>query len=358
MQVAIYSKFDATQATLDTDSVFDKLAERLLKENENLIKHTTITQTISDEIQKQKDRELSSVSIDDLSQKNKEDAKQLLQKISEYEDHRYRDKRKEIELWMDELERDKEAYERAGTAELNKLMAQSPVNQEAIDQFMEDYKKGFSDFYSEMKQAEADLAGWEAKKQKDSALFRQLQNANLSEALKQIKAQWLGDGNLRKELEDLIGQEWGSVENAEAIEFFGRKHNFKGENQLSVQEALDLAKKFGNLDGLGHEGPGFILEELVKQGYIKQIAGDLYRLTPKGVRRIAQKAISEIFSMMRKGALGKHETDFKGVSSIKVYDTKKYEFGDPFSSVNLHRTLMKAVMKSKVPGNDKSNSHI
>ena len=69
-----------------------------------------------------------------------------------------------------------------------------------------------------------------------------------------------------------------------------------------------------------------------------------YELTPRGMRRIGQNALSDLFSRLAKDRLGRHEADPNGVGHERAYETKPYEFGDPFN-LNIERTVRNALQR-------------
>jgi Ca-activated chloride channel family protein len=88
-----------------------------------------------------------------------------------------------------------------------------------------------------------------------------------------------------------------------------------------------------------------LLKLLVKEGYLEKDEKGRLAIGPRGVRRIEDKALSELFLIQEKGNLGKHETDFKGTGQALHEDSKPYEFGDPVANLNLHETLKNAFIR-------------
>ncbi len=68
-------------------------------------------------------------------------------------------------------------------------------------------------------------------------------------------------------------------------------------------------------------------------------------LTPKGMRRIGESALSELFSRSEESRLGDHTLPRTGVGNDLEYDTKQYEFGDPFN-LNINKTIRNALLRS------------
>jgi uncharacterized protein with von Willebrand factor type A (vWA) domain len=74
-------------------------------------------------------------------------------------------------------------------------------------------------------------------------------------------------------------------------------------------------------------------------GYIEKL-GAKYVLTPKGMRKIGQRALRDIFHSLKRDALGGHEIQFRGNGiNILLEESRPYQFGDPFH-LNLSATLM------------------
>ncbi len=89
-----------------------------------------------------------------------------------------------------------------------------------------------------------------------------------------------------------------------------------------------------------------VLDLLMKQGYIEQDGAGKYRVTPKGLRRVENKALEELFDIRRQDHFGKHETEMRGAGQTLLDETKPYEYGDPVSNLNLHETLRNAMQRS------------
>jgi uncharacterized protein with von Willebrand factor type A (vWA) domain len=102
-----------------------------------------------------------------------------------------------------------------------------------------------------------------------------------------------------------------------------------------------LLRQLENLD----ESEADLLKLLIKEGYLDKDEEGRYSVAPRGVRRIENKALEELFSVQGRDSLGKHATDFKGAGQVRHDDSKPYEFGDPVSNLNLHETLKNAVIR-------------
>jgi uncharacterized protein with von Willebrand factor type A (vWA) domain len=86
-----------------------------------------------------------------------------------------------------------------------------------------------------------------------------------------------------------------------------------------------------------------LARQLQEAGLIDTREGRL-ELTPKGLRRIGRNALSDLFSKLARDKLGRHETERTGIGHERTYDTKAYEFGDPFN-LNIERTVRNALRR-------------
>jgi uncharacterized protein with von Willebrand factor type A (vWA) domain len=85
-----------------------------------------------------------------------------------------------------------------------------------------------------------------------------------------------------------------------------------------------------------------LLEQLEKQGLVEKDGEGQYRVSPRGVKRVQERALQELFQTLDRGAMGKHDTGQKGSGSIRLDETRPYVFGDPLAHLNLHETLKNA----------------
>lgn len=86
-----------------------------------------------------------------------------------------------------------------------------------------------------------------------------------------------------------------------------------------------------------------VVEMLVKRGLVERDKEGRYRVTPKGLRRVENKALEALFDVRAKDKLGRHDTAFRGAGQTVHEESKAYEFGDPVSNLNLHETLRNAL---------------
>jgi uncharacterized protein with von Willebrand factor type A (vWA) domain len=154
-----------------------------------------------------------------------------------------------------------------------------------------------------------------------------------------------------------------------------RAYPFMGEESLTLDQAMDMmgqlqqmdmmerslqqAGRSGELDSIDSEQLGAMLGEdaqrsldqlseianaLEEMGYIRR-SGDRWELTPRAVRRLADKALREVFGSLSKANVGGHRISEAGQGGELTGETRQYEPGEPFRP-NLNRSLMNAVFRS------------
>jgi len=113
-----------------------------------------------------------------------------------------------------------------------------------------------------------------------------------------------------------------------------------------------------HLDRLDEEESD-LLKLLIKEGYLEKDEKGQFAVSARGIKRIEEKALDELFTITRKDSLGKHPTDFKGTGTVRHEDSKPYEYGDPVANLNLHETLKNAMHReARARPHDKNRSHL
>lgn len=153
---------------------------------------------------------------------------------------------------------------------------------------------------------------------------------------------------LRKRLEEIK-----KVENF--VTRYGER--FKGKVPLGFDETLEIIREMEKMEQIEHSLAAGDFREVTLEDIKRMISEEGYKsfiilkdfksaleesglirvkeqrveLTPKGIRKIGELALRDIFSSIKKHQFGGHETAQRGVGHIKPEDTKDYEFGDPFN---------------------------
>lgn len=86
-----------------------------------------------------------------------------------------------------------------------------------------------------------------------------------------------------------------------------------------------------------------IASALSEEGLISSDDNKL-SLTPKGMRRIGESVLAELFSKGVESRLGDHALTKSGMGTDLEYETKPYEYGDSFN-LNINRTIRNALLR-------------
>ena len=183
--------------------------------------------------------------------------------------------------------------------------------------------------------------------------------------------QLLDDMDLRWQVDQLGRRLQGAFPDAG----WGDSHQLTGGDTPGMAEAARLMERLGALDRLEHllgsaATPGALAEADIEQ--VRDLLGDdaarsLQRLaelaraledaglietregrlelTPRGLRAIGQNALRDLFGRLARDRLGRHPVEREGPGHERSYETKAYEFGDPFN-LNIERTVRNAVGRS------------
>lgn len=116
-----------------------------------------------------------------------------------------------------------------------------------------------------------------------------------------------------------------------------------------VQEALDWLRQLAEEYGLFDENMTMddLIDKLREMGIIEDV-NDTPTLTTKGIQRIRQEALREIFTSLRKSPSGAHETPYTGSGVDRLSETKKFNFGDQPTNIDLTSTLSNAFKRDGI----------
>ncbi len=258
-------------------------------------------------------------------------------------------------------------------ASLNDLIEQRQAGahpddeQQAFEQFMQQ----FGDFFPENPQNLDELLQQMAQRM---AAMQAMMNSMTPEQraqLQQLSDQLLDDMDLRWQM-DQLGR---NLQGMFPQEGWGQSYEFQGDEGMGMGQAMQTMQELGDLDQLENllrnaTNPGALAEadmnrvrelmgddaansleklaQLTKMledsGLIQQKEGKL-ELTPKGLRKIGNNALRDLFSKLAKDKMGQHQMDNLGQGHERTYETKQYEFGDPFN-LDLHRTIRNAIRRN------------
>jgi uncharacterized protein with von Willebrand factor type A (vWA) domain len=234
-----------------------------------------------------------------------------------------------------------------------------------FEQFMEQYGDFFPDNPETLDELLENMAARMAAMQQMMNSMSPAQRAQLEQLQQQMMEdmdlQWQA-GQLAQNLQAMYPQAG-----------WGQSRQMSGE-PMGFGQAMQAMQDLGSLDQLenlmrGATNPGALAEadidrvrqlmgddaarsleqlaQLAKQleeaGLVNNKEGRL-ELTARGLRKIGSNALRDLFSKLTKDKLGQHQMDQLGMGHERTYESKAYEYGDPFH-LDLHRTIRNGVRR-------------
>jgi uncharacterized protein with von Willebrand factor type A (vWA) domain len=255
-------------------------------------------------------------------------------------------------------------------SELNQML-EAKNNGEDTEQMFQDFIEKFGDFFPDNPQNLDELLEQMAQQMANA---QRMMNSMTPEQRAQLQAltdQLLEDMDLKWQI-DQLGQ---NLRQAFPQMGWGQGYGFSGDEGVGMGDAMGLMDELGNIDSLENllrnaTQPGALadvdiqaakdllgqdaarsldkLAELTKMlsdaGLIETKEGRL-ELTPKGIKRVGANALGELFSKMARDKLGRHEIRRTGQGQERTYETKAYEFGDPFN-LSIEKTIRNAIARA------------
>lgn len=181
------------------------------------------------------------------------------------------------------------------------------------------------------------------------------------------------------ELQDTLAELAASMEMLSPRRRLGSRYGFFGDEEVSLDEAMKLMDGLQSMEelerGLRDVYRGEQLDESMQQ-QLRELLGDEasrsvdqmqrmmreleerglvertdqgLQLTARGMRRIGQKALGDLFARLRHDRFGEHSLARQGHGGDRVEESKPYEFGDTVD-LDVERTIMNAVRREASEG--------
>ena len=238
------------------------------------------------------------------------------------------------------------------------------------DPEFEKFMENFGDFFPENPQSLDELLEIMAKRMANAQAMLNSMTPEQREQMRQLSEKLLEDMDLRWQMTELAQK----LQTMFPQQGWGSKQDFTGEDPMGFGQAMRSMQELGDLDQLDNllrnaSSPSALAEadldrvsellgedvakslqrmsEITKKlkdaGLIDQTEGKL-EMTPRGLRKIGEKALRDVFGALDKDRLGQHQVERLGVGHERTYDTKPYEYGDPFQ-LDLQQTLRNALKR-------------
>ncbi|MFM7045435.1 MAG: VWA domain-containing protein [Ilumatobacteraceae bacterium] len=267
------------------------------------------------------------------------------------------------QLTPDDIERMKDML-----ASLNQMIERRNRGEDPqFEQFMQQ----FGDFFPENPSSLDELLEQLARRM---AAMQSMLNSMSPEQRAQLQSlsdQLLDDLDLRWQMDQL----GGALQQMFPGAGWDQQQRFRGDEGLGMGQAMQAMQELGDLDALedllrNATAPGALAEAdldrvrdllgddaaeslerlaelsrvLEESGLIRNTEGQL-ELTPKGLRAIGTNALRDLYAKLSKDAAGQHQLHAIGYGHERAFDTKPYEYGDPFQ-LDFHRTVRNAIRRN------------
>lgn len=238
------------------------------------------------------------------------------------------------------------------------------------DPEFEKFMQKFGDFFPENPKNLDELLEVMAKRMANAQAMLNSMTPEQRDQMRQLSEKLLEDMDLRWQMNELAQK----LQAMFPQHGWDSKQEFKGEDPMGFGEAMRSMQELGDLDQLDNllrnaSSPSALAEadldrvsellgedvakslqrmseitkKLKEAGLIDQTEGKL-EMTPRGLRKIGEKALRDVFGALDKDRLGQHQVERIGVGHERTYDTKPYEYGDPFQ-LDLQQTLRNALKR-------------
>ncbi|MGH9892158.1 MAG: hypothetical protein ACREA0_09295, partial [bacterium] len=189
-----------------------------------------------------------------------------------------------------------------------------------------------------------------------------------SEAIERLASYDFEDPNAESEFQELLAQ----LDQVQRLEHYIRREGslFRGHTPLDLKESQDLMERMGGLRRLEAqlsstrpqdvdadllrkllgsdaqmEFEGVMrLESLLEEGGYVIDRGDHFELAPRGIRRIGQLALRDIYKQLSREGMGRHPLPRSGAQERNTEDSKPYVAGDPLN-LNMIQTLKNTLLR-------------
>lgn len=189
--------------------------------------------------------------------------------------------------------------------------------------------------------------------------------------LQDLMEQLIGDDRIRVDMMELAQ----NLEALSPMEQMRTRFPFRGDESLPFNEAMRMMARLQQMEGLEDqlqearrlddleaidsekvksllgdeefqsiEELKALMKMLEEAGYIQK-KGSRWELTARGMRKIGQKALQDIFNKLKRDGFGRHVSPFRGIGGERTDESKAYEFGDPFL-IDLEKTLMNSIHRN------------
>ncbi len=212
-----------------------------------------------------------------------------------------------------------------------------------------------------------DRHGFESQRMNEFLERRHAENDRLSDAIERYREHEFEDAQAGEDYRELLDE----LERMQQLEEFlqQRGDRFRGdepadyETAQSIRERIESLEQMirdlaqGNLqevspeqlqEMLGDEAARSLVlirdleSNLRGAGFLRE---DAPELTPRAIRRIGAAALADVYSALRKGLSGGHDTSARGLGTPRPDETRPWEWGDPLD-LDIVKTVLNGISRA------------
>ncbi len=258
-------------------------------------------------------------------------------------------------------------------SDLNELLAAHAAGADTAEQF-EGFMGKHGEFFPDAPADVDELIDSLARRSAAAGRLMRSLSREQQEQLGSLMEQAMGDLDLAAQL-SALGDNLRGLR--PGMDWSGRER-MRGEQGLGYGEGVGVLEELGDLDSLAEalaqDYPGSSLDDVDVEAVERQLGGraaaDLQRLkdleqalqeqgwlqrapghgngltlSPKALRRLGQTALKAVFSSVRQGRRGTHDTRSAGAAGEATGAWREWEFGDE-QPLDIVRTVTNAVLRS------------
>jgi uncharacterized protein with von Willebrand factor type A (vWA) domain len=239
-----------------------------------------------------------------------------------------------------------------------------------MDRAADDLRQRLEEILDREQGALRERFGFESARMNDF-LERRHDEGSLADRIERFREHRFEDADAGEDFQELLEE----LERLRGLEDFLRRRGerFRGPEAADYETAQEIRERIealerlardlaeGNLEPISPEELRELLGEdaarslvlirdlessLRRGGYLREEAPEL---TPRAIRRIGAAALADVYSALRKGLSGRHETPGRGVATPRPDETRPWRFGDALD-LDIVRTLLNGVRRRSADG--------
>lgn len=236
---------------------------------------------------------------------------------------------------------------------------------------MDEMRERLDDILDREQRAVRDAHGHESARSNDFMNRRHSEPGGVADTVARFADYPFEDEEAGDEFQELLEE----LERMQALEEFMRRRGeqFRGsqaadyETAQQIREQIEALEQMaqdladGNFEPISPEQLREMLGNPAAQSFIllRDLERSLSRagllrdgeLTPRAIRKIGASALADVYSALRKGLAGEHDTPGVGVGTPRPDETKPWEFGSPLD-LDIVKTVMNAVRRRVADGGE------